>query len=134
QECAASSLIKTGANEVTKSINRNLAEFIVIAADTVPIEMVLHLPMLCEDKGVPWVWLSKRTLIGNAVSKPSTTAAAVPPPLKADFCDEWGNIMLPHNTPATLSQKTSSKTRFFKSISLQICQLILCFNNKLTNL
>ena len=34
----------------TKSLNRGISEFIVMAADTEPLEIVLHLPLLCEDK------------------------------------------------------------------------------------
>lgn len=57
--------IKKGANEgsiiittvsiiivftATKALNRGIAEFIVMAADTEPLEILLHLPLLCEDK------------------------------------------------------------------------------------
>lgn len=35
---------------VTKTLNRGIAEFIVLSADTDPIEILLHLPLLCEDK------------------------------------------------------------------------------------
>lgn len=34
----------------TKTLNRGLAEVIVMAADAVPLEILLHLPLLCEDK------------------------------------------------------------------------------------
>lgn len=34
----------------TKTLNRGTAEFIVMAADTEPLEILLHLPLLCEDK------------------------------------------------------------------------------------
>ena len=43
-------MLRKGANEVTKTVNRGIAEFIVLAADTEPIEILLHLPLLCEDK------------------------------------------------------------------------------------
>ena len=47
--------IKKGANEATKTLNRGIAELIVIAADTTPLEIVLHLPLLCEDKVIFWL-------------------------------------------------------------------------------
>ena len=34
----------------TKCVNRGIAEFVVMAADTEPLEILLHLPLLCEDK------------------------------------------------------------------------------------
>lgn len=42
--------LKKGANEATKTLNRGISEFIIMAADTEPIEILLHLPLLCEDK------------------------------------------------------------------------------------
>lgn len=34
----------------TKTLNRGISEFVVMAADTEPIEILLHLPLLAEDK------------------------------------------------------------------------------------
>jgi len=34
----------------TKTLNRGICEFIVMAADAEPLEIILHLPLLCEDK------------------------------------------------------------------------------------
>jgi U4/U6 small nuclear ribonucleoprotein SNU13 len=42
--------LKKGANETTKALNRGMAGLVIIAADTQPLEIVLHLPLLCEDK------------------------------------------------------------------------------------
>lgn len=44
----------------TKTLNRNLAELIVMAADAEPIEILLHLPLLCEDKNVPYVFVKSK--------------------------------------------------------------------------
>lgn len=50
--------LKKGANEATKTLNRGISEFVVMAADTEPIEILLHLPLLAEDKNVPYVFVS----------------------------------------------------------------------------
>ena len=42
--------LKKGANEATKTLNRGLSDLIIMAADTEPLEILLHLPLLCEDK------------------------------------------------------------------------------------
>lgn len=51
----------------TKTLNRGISEFIVMAADAEPLEILLHLPLLCEDKNVPYVFVpskvSKRTCV-----------------------------------------------------------------------
>ncbi|KAI8048079.1 ribonucleoprotein-associated protein [Syncephalis plumigaleata] len=58
--------LKKGANEATKTLNRGISEFIVMAADTTPIEILLHLPLLCEDKNVPYVFVPSKTALGRA--------------------------------------------------------------------
>merc|ERR1711957_171775 len=58
--------LKKGANESTKALNRGLAGLVVLAADTQPLEIVLHLPLLCEDKNVPYVYVPKQADLGRA--------------------------------------------------------------------
>ena len=50
---------KKGANEATKTLNRGISELIIMTADAEPIEILLHLPLLCEDKNVPYVFLPR---------------------------------------------------------------------------
>ncbi|XP_072030018.1 NHP2-like protein 1 [Amphiura filiformis] len=64
--------IRKGANEATKTLNRGISEFIVMAADTEPLEILLHLPLLCEDKNDPYVFVRSKEALGRAcgVSRP----------------------------------------------------------------
>ncbi|KAL6506841.1 RNA binding protein snu13 [Orobanche hederae] len=65
QACESKQL-KKGANEATKTLNRGISEFIVMAADTEPIEILLHLPLLAEDKNVPYVFVPSKQALGRA--------------------------------------------------------------------
>jgi len=69
--------LKKGANEATKTLNRGISEFIVMAADTEPLEILLHLPLLCEDKNVPYVFVPSKQALGRAcgVSRPVIAAS-----------------------------------------------------------
>ena len=58
--------LKKGANEATKTLNRGISEFIIMAADTEPLEILLHLPLLCEDKNVPYVFVRSKAALGRA--------------------------------------------------------------------
>lgn len=58
--------LKKGANEATKTLNRGTSEIIVLAADTAPLAILLHLPLLCEDKNVPYVYVPSKTALGRA--------------------------------------------------------------------
>ena len=58
--------LKKGANEATKTLNRGISEFVVLAADTEPLEILLHLPLLAEDKNVPYVFVPSKQALGRA--------------------------------------------------------------------
>lgn len=44
----------------TKTLNRGTSELIVLAADTSPLAILLHLPLLCEDKNTPYVYVPSK--------------------------------------------------------------------------
>lgn len=77
QQAANYKQLKKGANEATKTLNRGISEFVVMAADTEPIEILLHLPLLAEDKNVPYVFVPSKAALGRAcgVSRPVIAAS-----------------------------------------------------------
>lgn len=58
--------IKKGMNEVTKSIERGISKLVIIAEDVDPPEVVFHLPMLSQEKKIPYVFVSTRKELGKA--------------------------------------------------------------------
>lgn len=68
--------IKKGANEATKSIERGLAAFVAIAGDVEPEEVVIHLPTICEQKKIPYVFVPSKLELGKAIGL-SVQCAAV---------------------------------------------------------
>jgi len=66
QQAANYKQLRKGANEATKTLNRGISEFIVMAADAEPLEILLHLPLLCEDKNVPYVFVVSKQALGRA--------------------------------------------------------------------
>jgi len=66
QQAANYKQLKKGANEATKTLNRGTAEVIILAADAQPLEILLHLPLVCEDKNVPYVFVKSKATLGRA--------------------------------------------------------------------
>lgn len=58
--------LKRGANEVTKAVERNVSKLVIIAKDTQPEEVVMHLPVLCEEKNIPCIGVDSKTELGAA--------------------------------------------------------------------
>lgn len=68
--------IRKGANEATKAIEKGIAKLVVYADDVSPKEVVMHLPLLCKEKNVPCVKISKKDDLGAAAGL-AVGAAAV---------------------------------------------------------
>lgn len=48
------------------ALNKGKARVAILSADATPLEILLHIPLLCEDKNVPYVFIPSRTALGRA--------------------------------------------------------------------
>ncbi|MEM0139289.1 MAG: 50S ribosomal protein L7Ae [Ferroplasma sp.] len=69
--------IKKGTNEVVKSIERGEAKVVVIAEDVSPPEVVFYLPILCEERKVPYTFVKNKSELGLKVGIASAASIAV---------------------------------------------------------
>jgi len=80
--------IRKGTNECTKAIEKGEATLVVIAEDVDPEEVVMHLPIICEEKNVPYVYVPLKADLGRAsglgvqcaaiaIAKPGNAADAI---------------------------------------------------------
>ena len=71
--------IRVGTNEVTKSSERSEAKLVVMAEDVDPVEILVHIPMLCEEKRIPYLYVPKKQRLGQAagLSKSAASVAIV---------------------------------------------------------
>jgi len=68
--------IKRGTNETTKAIERGVARLVIIAENVEPPEIVAHLPLLCEERKVPYIYLPDKKTLGEAMGLGVQTASA----------------------------------------------------------
>ena len=59
--------LRKGINEATKSVERRAAKLVVMAEDVQPEEILIHMPSLCEEKGVPYAYVKTKKDLGDAV-------------------------------------------------------------------
>jgi len=64
-------------NTLEKIQTKMISYVLVMAADTTPIEILMHLPLLCEDKNVPYVFVRSKQALGRAcgVTRPVISAS-----------------------------------------------------------
>ncbi|MGD0993993.1 MAG: 50S ribosomal protein L7Ae [Candidatus Bathyarchaeia archaeon] len=71
-----SGVVRKGTNEATKAVERSQAKLVVIAEDVDPPEVVAHLPLLCEERKIPYVFVPNKEKLGNAIGIDVPCAAA----------------------------------------------------------
>lgn len=73
--------VKKGTNETTKIIERGMAKLVVIGEDVTPVEIIMHLPPLCEEKGIPYLHVKNQKDLGAAcgINKGCASAVIVDP-------------------------------------------------------
>jgi len=67
--------IRKGTNEVTKLVERGEAQFVVMAEDVQPEEILAHMPLLCEEKGVAYGYVPSKQELGVACGLGKATAS-----------------------------------------------------------
>ncbi|MEM2970229.1 MAG: 50S ribosomal protein L7Ae [Candidatus Bathyarchaeia archaeon] len=76
QIAARTGTVRKGTNETTKAVERAQAKLVVIAEDVDPPEVVAHLPLLCEERKIPYVFVPSKEKLGAAVGIEVPAASA----------------------------------------------------------
>lgn len=58
--------LRKGVNETTKCIERGMAKMVILATDVTPEEVVMHLPVICNEKKVLCVEVPSKLELGKA--------------------------------------------------------------------
>ncbi|MGC9009403.1 MAG: 50S ribosomal protein L7Ae [Sulfolobales archaeon] len=82
--------IKKGVNETTKAVERGEAKLVIIAEDVNPPEVVLHLPYLCDEKKVPYLYVPSKARLGQAagIQVAASSVAVIDPGAAKDLLNE----------------------------------------------
>ena len=82
--------IKKGTNETTKAVERGLAKLVVIAMDVDPPEIVAHLPILCDEKKIPYTYVSSKKRLGESagIEVAAASVAIIDPGGAKDLVEE----------------------------------------------
>ncbi len=67
--------VRKGTNEVTKLVERGEALFVVMAEDVSPEEILAHMPLLCEEREVPYGYVPSKQELGVAAGLGKSTAS-----------------------------------------------------------
>ena len=59
--------VRNGLKDVQSRIRKGERGLVVFAGDVTPIDVMCHLPAVCEEKNLPYVYTPSRQLLGTAM-------------------------------------------------------------------
>eukprot|EP01016_Furgasonia_blochmanni_P023071 TRINITY_DN249_c0_g2_i2.p1 TRINITY_DN249_c0_g2~~TRINITY_DN249_c0_g2_i2.p1 ORF type:complete len:202 (+),score=61.16 TRINITY_DN249_c0_g2_i2:64-606(+) len=90
-------LVKRGVKEVVKSFRKGATGICIMAADVSPVDVLSHIPVQCENKGIPYIYVKSRMELGVAAQtkRPTSVVLLTPPEdekLRAKYDKLFGKI------------------------------------------
>lgn len=117
KKSAKTKTLRRGVKEVVKALRKSAASgpssskasdasaIVIIAADISPMDVISHIPVLCEDHNIPYIYIKSRAALGEAsatkrptsvvmVSKDRTTKSKkdVKDEDAAEFAEVYGDL------------------------------------------
>merc|ERR1712110_1367255 len=59
--------VRNGLKDVQSRIRKGERGIVVFAGDVTPVDVMCHLPAVCEEKEIPYVFTPSRSLLGQAM-------------------------------------------------------------------
>lgn len=74
---------RRGVKEVVKALRKGEKGIVIIAGDIWPADVISHIPVLCEDNKVPYVFVPSKEDLGHAGSTKRPTSCVMISPTSA---------------------------------------------------
>jgi len=69
--------LRRGVKEVTKALRKGEKGVCIIAGDISPIDVISHIPLLCEESAMPYVFVPSKSALGVAAATKRPTSCVV---------------------------------------------------------
>ncbi|OGM48605.1 ribosome biogenesis protein Nhp2 [Aspergillus bombycis] len=126
KKAAVNKCLKRGVKEVVKALRKSPIPapnapistpngVVILAADISPMDVISHIPVLCEDHGIPYVFVTSRAELGNsaATKRPTSVTMVVPKSAakgkKSESADDDEDFSGVYDDLVKLAQKEAKK-------------------------
>mmetsp|Transcript_4029 Transcript_4029/g.3620 ORF Transcript_4029/g.3620 Transcript_4029/m.3620 type:complete len:145 (-) Transcript_4029:17-451(-) len=87
KKASVAKFVRRGVKEVVKAIRKGEKGFCIIAGDISPIDVITHLPVLCEDRQIPYIYVPSKLDLGAAAQTKRPTSCILVNP-KSSFTEQ----------------------------------------------
>lgn len=77
KKASQAKFVRRGVKEVVKALRKGEKGFCIIAGDISPVDVVTHLPIMCEDRQIPYFYVPSKFDLGAAASTKRPTSCVL---------------------------------------------------------
>lgn len=77
KKAAASKHVRRGVKEVVKGLRKGETGLAILAGDIYPVDVISHLPVLLEEKNIPYIFVPSKHDLGAAASTKRPTSCVL---------------------------------------------------------
>ena len=85
KKAAAAKHVRRGVKEVVKGLRKGETGLAILAGDIYPVDVISHLPILMEEKGIPYIFVPSKQDLGAAASTKRPTSCVLIRTPKKEF-------------------------------------------------
>ncbi|RKO90682.1 50S ribosomal protein L30e-like protein [Blyttiomyces helicus] len=94
KKAAKAKHVKRGVKEVVKGLRKGSKGVVILAGDISPIDVITHVPILCEEANVPYIYVPSKEDLGTAgATKRPTSCIMICGTKGADYSDAYDEVM-----------------------------------------
>ncbi|XP_014669754.1 PREDICTED: H/ACA ribonucleoprotein complex subunit 2-like protein [Priapulus caudatus] len=80
--------LRRGVREVQKFVRKGERGLVIFAGDTLPIDVLCHMPLVCEEAGIPYCYVPSKEDLGAAGGSKRPTCMVMVNK-HDDYTDAW---------------------------------------------
>jgi H/ACA ribonucleoprotein complex subunit 2 len=88
-------LIRRGVKEVNKAFRKQELGICILAGDVSPVDVISHIPILCEKSKVPYIYINSRESLGTSsqTKRPTSVVMLLKPPKDNKYLEAYQKLV-----------------------------------------
>lgn len=85
---------RRGVKEVIRALRKKEKGLMVLAGNVTPIDVLAHIPILCEEAGIPYIFVPSKEELGaaSATKRPTSVVMVLPDSSNDDYTDAYDKV------------------------------------------
>lgn len=85
---------RRGVKEVIRALRKKEKGLMVLAGNVTPIDVLAHIPILCEEAGIPYIFVPSKEELGaaSATKRPTSVVMILPDSQNEDYAEAYDKV------------------------------------------